>query len=163
MGKSSRRYFHHNDTERNHSQSSAGHRSSNQSEGRKNSYEENKLASERLKNSIQSQLANACKSDDQLKGSRLNPHSSASSKINLSIEDQIKIVDQIDEINASESFKPKNFFSSRTHNYKNDTKSNQTVIDLSEIPLPKNMSSWRENPKLLYSKKVGEKKAGKLL
>lgn len=119
MGKSKQRYFQQN----NRPKSPNNDRPQQKNEVHSSRFADNKSASERFKKSIQEQTG--------------------TSKIRLTVEEQAKRVNAIDEINFQGSFQPKSFM--RTRN---------AVVNLQDIPLPRDESSWRENPKLLIDSSV---------
>lgn len=123
-GKSKQRYFQHNSRPR----SPNNERPQPKYEGHSSRFADNKSASERFKKSIQEQTG--CTSKLQ------------TVPIRLSVEEQAKRVNAIDEINLS-SFQAKTFM--RTRN---------AVVNLHDIPLPRDESSWRENAKLLIDPSV---------
>lgn len=100
-----------------------------------NKYSDNKFASDRLKKVLQ----------DQTKDSR---PSAISTVGQLSIEEQLKRANAIEEINYN-PFVPKSFLSNRIVN-----PANAINIDTSAIPLPKEENAWHENPKLLIDPSV---------
>lgn len=102
---------------------------------------DNKLASEKLKKAIQDQLKNASSSSS----SDFKEKSSVSF---VSLENQVKLVNSIDEINH-DAFEPKSFVSGR--------KSNNNSINLLDIPLPKDDNSWIDNPRILINPKVSKR------
>jgi len=96
---------------------------------------DNKSASDRLKKSIQEQT---------IKSSSTEP---AKAPLHLSVEEQMKRANAISEINYN-PFVPKSFLSNRT------TNSQVNSINLLDIPLPIDDSSWRDNSKLLVNPAV---------
>nr|XP_027203628.1 uncharacterized protein LOC113797453 [Dermatophagoides pteronyssinus] len=157
MGKSSKRYFssssssssHHHrrsrspDSKRSSSHGKSSlHSSSNRSFT--SSFDTNKHASEKLKKTIKEQIGES-------------KTETTSSKLFLPVEEQIKLMNKIDEINY-DPFKPKNFISNRSAGKKTgQSSSNSNVnINLADIPLPKDMNSWHENARLLLAPKLLE-------
>lgn len=126
-GKSKNRYFQQNNSR---SRSPNYDRQQQKYDGQSSSkFADNKSASERFKKSLQDQpMASTSKSQTVL--------------VRLSVEEQAKRVNSIEEINFS-SFQPKTFMRTRT-----------PAVNLQDIPLPRDESSWRENPKLLIDSSV---------
>lgn len=92
-------------------------------------FSDNKSASKRLKKTLQAgEMKSIPKVDISL---------------GQSVEEQVKRANAIEEINYN-PFQPKTFFSTRT----------ATAVNLDDIPLPRDDSSWRENPKLLLATNV---------
>lgn len=124
MGGKSKRYF----QQSNRPRSPNNDRPQPKYDGHSSRFADNKSASERFKKSIQEQTGSASKM--------------LTVPVRLSVEEQAKRVNAIEEINFS-SFQPKTFM--RTRN---------PVVNLQDIPLPRDESSWRENPKLLIDSSV---------
>lgn len=135
----------HSQSRTNHSSSYGKHSSISSSSS--SSFDKNKLASERLKKSIQDQLKEASNCDNQ------NNNAQSKSKIFVPIEEQINFRNKIDEINK-DSFKPTQFISNREQQQQQSNINSIKSINLSEIPLPKDVNSWRDNPRLLFGSKV---------
>lgn len=134
------RYFH-QDGNRDHNhrhQRSSSPSPSTGHKGHSSKYSGNKNASEKIKQYILD------KSDSKPSTSRLQTAGSS-----LSIEDQIKRADRINEINT-ERFEVKQFSSSRSSKYK----AAEDSLDLLNIPLPIDFNSWKENPKILINPQV---------
>lgn len=92
-------------------------------------YSDNKSASKRLKKSLH--------------GGEMKSIPKVDISPGQSVEEQVKRANAIEEINYN-PFQPKNFFSTRT----------APAVNLDDIPLPRDDSSWRENPKLLLATNV---------
>ncbi|OTF79208.1 hypothetical protein BLA29_012779 [Euroglyphus maynei] len=149
MGKSSKRYFssssHHHRRSRSPDMNRSSSKSSlhGSSSTRSTSFDTNKHASEKLKNKIKEQINESKKT-------------TTAGKLFIPVEEQIKMMNKIDEINY-DPFKPKNFISNRSAGNKipSTTSNNSNVnINLADIPLPKDMNSWQENSRLLLAPKV---------
>ena len=143
--KKNKRYFH-DDSKSEHSRQSRSYahrrsRSPNRYHHKDApSNKSNKLASEKLKKAIQEQIKNASSSDTNKPQDKIRtPY--------VSLEDQVKLVNSINEINH-ETFEQKNFVSSRSMSSKS------SHINLLDIPLPKDNNSWIDNPKILINPKV---------
>ncbi|XP_046918026.2 LOW QUALITY PROTEIN: uncharacterized protein LOC124498329 [Dermatophagoides farinae] len=162
MGKSSKRYFssssssHHyrrsrskspdtNRYDRSSSHVKSSSHSSSSTRSLSSSFDTNKHASEKLKKTIKDQIRES-------KGK-----TTTTNKVFIPIEEQIKMMNKIDEINY-DPFKPKQFISNRSENSKTcqSSSSLNLNINLSDIPLPRDMNSWRENPRILLAPKLLE-------
>lgn len=99
---------------------------------------DNKIAKERLKLAVRDKLN--IKDSKDLK----TP--------SLSLDEQIKRADAIASlVDGENGFESKHFVSSRSSKLGSHSSCN---INLSDIPLPKNVNSWKDNPKLLIHPKV---------
>lgn len=108
-------------------------------------YGNNKIMSEKLKKTIQKQLTEAKTDIKNMSEKETIQTTNILKPESLSINEQMKRANDIQDINCSKNFEIKDFLSAQTISNQMKT---MATLSLSEIPLPPSLN-WKENPEIV--------------